>query len=349
MMRSFHSFLILLVFLPLFSCESVSKKEGALETFSNLGGDSIEKAGYRSMPNEMIITMVPKSLDNPVFLEAKEEAERTVRQYGAKLEWLSPMDTQAEEQERIMESLIRRRVDGIIVSCIDAQRLTPFIDKAVETGIKVATFDSDCPSSKRLFYVGTDNYDIGWASGLQMLKIIKEKGRLHEPLKALLMTGSKQSLNLNERLKGFQDALAEAVDVEYRAVLECNDDLTLAGELLEAYMRSEKGIDLFFSAGGWPLISPVDSLPNYQKWREEGGLAVAVDTFYPIIMAAQKGMADSLVGQDFAMMGRWSVEHMIEAIQAKPLHQSKFYTDLEYADRSNFDKLLQTKEPWEIK
>ncbi|WP_179232708.1 substrate-binding domain-containing protein [Paenibacillus rigui] len=302
-----------------------------------------------SKSKDTIITIVPKSLNNPVFLEAKEEAERTVQKYGAKLEWLGPMNTKSEEQEKIIEGLIRRKVDGIIVSCIAPERLSPLINKAVDAGIKVATFDSDCPNSKRLFYVGTNNYDIGRASGLQMLKILKEKGRLHEPLRALVMTGSRDSLNLNQRLKGFQDALAESANINYQAVLECNDDLTLAGELLETYIRTHDGIDLFFSTGGWPLIAPLDALPKYKQWREEGGLAVAIDTFYPMITAAKNGMADSLVGQDFTMMGRWSVEHMIEAMKGELLGQTEFYTDLEYADRSNFDKLLQRKEPWEIK
>jgi ribose transport system substrate-binding protein len=36
--------------------------------------------------------------------------------------------------------------------------IEPAIEKAVQAGIPVITFDSDAPNSKRIVYIGTDNY-----------------------------------------------------------------------------------------------------------------------------------------------------------------------------------------------
>ncbi|MBJ6361645.1 substrate-binding domain-containing protein [Paenibacillus sp. GCM10012307] len=341
--------IILLIVWFISGCESDSNKIVMNLSAPTAETNHVNPTNTDTKPKDMIISYIPKSLDNPVFLETKDEAERISRQYGVKMEWMAPMNTQTAGQEKIMESLIRRKVDGIVVSCIDSDRLSPHIDRAIDAGIKVATFDSDCPNSKRLFYVGTNNYEIGKASAYRMLNTLEANGKMDKPLKALIMTGDKESLNLNERLRGFQDVLNAAVTVDYQAVLECMDDLTLAGELLETYIRTNDDIDLFFSTGGWPLLVPVDALPEYRKWREKGGLAVVVDTFYPMVLAAKEGMADHLIGQEFTMMGRWSMEHMVEAIRGKRMTQTEYFTNIEYADQSNFDKLLLIKEPWEIK
>ena len=57
-----------------------------------------------------------------------------------------------------MEDLITQKVDGIAIGPCDSEALTPYIDQAVEAGIPVLCFDTDAPNSKRVGYVGTDNY-----------------------------------------------------------------------------------------------------------------------------------------------------------------------------------------------
>lgn len=297
-----------------------------------------------------IISMVPKSLDNPVFLDAKEEAERTCKKLGVKFEWLAPMQTDAREQENIVESLIRRNVDGIIISCIDPVGMGAVIDKAVEAGIKVATFDSDSPGSKRLFYCGTDNYEAGEACGRKLVQAMKSKNREKDSLKAFIMTGESSSDNLNERVKGFKEAAKEGgLKIDYVDTLNCLDDINRAGELLETYIRGNRSIDIFYSTGGWPLILPADSMPSFQQWCLNGGTCIAMDTFYPNLLAAKKGLAEALIGQDFKKMGELSVLNVYNAINGRVIPDKFIDTGLEIAEKGDFDRLLLTKVPWEIK
>jgi ribose transport system substrate-binding protein len=50
----------------------------------------------------------------------------------------------------------------------DINAIEPVIEKAVQAGIPVITFDSDAPNSKRIAYIGTDNYFLSSTS--QVLK-----------------------------------------------------------------------------------------------------------------------------------------------------------------------------------
>ncbi|MBM7573031.1 substrate-binding domain-containing protein [Aquibacillus albus] len=339
-------FLFVCLILILVACENRStnsiriSKESATETMID-ADQSLQSDGT-------VIAYVPKSLDNPVFLETKEEAERESLNLDVKIEWVAPMVANSKGQEQIFEALIQRNVDGIIISVIDTERMTSLINKAVSKGIKVATFDSDAPSSNRAFYVGTDNYKLGQASGEALLKTVKEKNMDKHPLELMVMTGTKESENLEQRIQGFKDATA-SLDIHIVDVIESYDDINIASELLENYVKENPDFDLFFSTGGWPFFAPPDGMLAYKKWKANGGIAVSVDTFYPIVSAANEGLVDALVGQNFQEMGRLSLKYMYQLINGEDLDKQKFYTQMEYGNPDNFDELLKNKNPWEIK
>lgn len=341
-----YSLLLVAILILLTGCNSEPENE-------NIGKARAEASNDRlSIPKskDIIIAMVPKSLDNPVFLDAKEEAERTGKELGIKVEWLGSMQTDLKEQEEIIESLIRRQVDGIIVSCIDPGRMRNVINKAVSAGIKVATFDSDSPSSDRIFYCGTNNYAAGEACGKALVKALKDKKSERKSLNLLIMTADEDSYNLNERLRSFKDTvLKNGISFGEINTLYCRDDINLAGDLLEKYIQKNPDTDVFFSTGGWPLIVPIESMPGFQAWCKSGGTSIVIDTFYPIVDAARKGMADALVGQDFKKMGELSIRTLYKAIKGEGISMKFIDTGLELGDKNNYEKLLQSKKQWEIK
>ena len=267
----------------------------------------------RSRP--LRIALVPKALDNPLLLEAKEAAELTARRLNVVLEWVAPFKVDVETQIQIIEGLIRRKVDGIAVSCSDAGRLRAVIDKATAAGIKVATFAADAPESNRLFYCGTDNYAAGIACGEAMVKIVTGKGWANRELKTVILTGGLNAPDLNERISGFKVATAGRINLNYQAILTCDEDTTTAGKKVEAYLKKHPETDAFFFTGGWAFLGPPEAMPLYDQWCRGGGIAVSMDTFYPVVQAAQRGFAQALVGQDYRKMGEFTVSYLVCAIE----------------------------------
>jgi ribose transport system substrate-binding protein len=62
------------------------------------------------------------------------------------------------DQKRIVEGLLAGRIDGIAISPIDARNQVDLINEACGV-TKVITHDSDAPDSKRLCFVGMNNYN----------------------------------------------------------------------------------------------------------------------------------------------------------------------------------------------
>jgi ribose transport system substrate-binding protein len=300
-------------------------------------------------PKRIVIAIAPKSLDNPVFVDAKETAESAARKLDVILEWVAPFKVDPDAQVKVMEGLIRRKVDGIAISCSDPEKLRGVIVKAVNAGIKVATIDADCPNSKRLFYCGTDNYKAGWACGEAMVRIISEKGLAKKSLRTAILTGGIEAHNLNERIRGFKEAVAGKIKLKYIAELSCEDDTSIAARVVESYIEKHPETDVFYFAGGWAFFGPPESMPFYQEWCHRGGIAVSMDTFPPVLQAAKKGFAQALIGQDFRKMGEDTVNYLVRAIKGLPIPGEYIDTGLELADQSNFDQLLKEKKPWEMK
>lgn len=314
------------------------------------------KSDHKSVSNlfpararPIVIAIVPKSLDNPVFVDAKETAELAARRQNVILEWVGSFKVDPDEQLRIVEGLIRRKVDGIAISCSDPDKMRDVINKAMTAGIKVVTIDADCPDSNRIFYCGTNNYRAGWVCGEYMVRILNQRGLAGKTLKTAILTGGLEAHNLNERIRGFKEATAGKLKLDYQAILSCDDDTASGVKVVESYLKEHPKTEVFFFSGGWAFFGPTESLPIYQEWSSGGGIAVSMDTFHPMLVAAEKGFFQALVGQDFREMGEITVNYLVCAIKGLPIPSDFIETRLELADESNFGQLLKTKKPWEMK
>ena len=122
------------------------------------------KSGTKS---EYVFALVAKSQSNPVFQAARIGAEDAATELSQKLGvkitvlWRTPNEDDAQKQVEYIEQLVLQGVDGISVSCSEAETLTPAINEAVDSGVAVMCFDSDAPASKRFCYHGTDDIECG--------------------------------------------------------------------------------------------------------------------------------------------------------------------------------------------
>jgi ribose transport system substrate-binding protein len=112
---------------------------------------SVQADGYQN--DELTIAFLPRSLGNPIFLDAFEAAQKKAYELGVRLEWVAPFDFDSDLQVEMIENLIRRKVDGIVASVNDEEQIHRVFQKAMDQGIPVATFDADSPGSGRLFYI----------------------------------------------------------------------------------------------------------------------------------------------------------------------------------------------------
>lgn len=106
------------------------------------------------------------------------------------------------DQKRMIESLLARGVDGIAISPVDAKNQVAMLDEAAAR-CPVITHDSDAPDSKRLCFVGMDNYKAGRAAGRLVKEAIPEGGKI------MIFVGRLEQLNAQQRRQGVIDEVLD--------------------------------------------------------------------------------------------------------------------------------------------
>lgn len=76
----------------------------------------------------------------------------------------------------LMEELVDKRVDGIAMAPVDPDDLKEVIDKAVDSGVPVVTFNTDVPKNRRICFVGQDSLTAGRVAGELMNEILGGEG-----------------------------------------------------------------------------------------------------------------------------------------------------------------------------
>ncbi len=107
-----------------------------------------------------------------------------------------------DDQKRMLEELLAMSVDGIAVSPISPDNQLDILNECASR-TRLITQDSDAPKSKRLAYIGMDNYDAGRMCG----KLIKEA--LPEGGEVIIFVGRLGQLNADLRRQGVIDELLD--------------------------------------------------------------------------------------------------------------------------------------------
>jgi len=180
---------------------------------------------------------------------------------------------------------VAKKPSGILVSPADPQLLKGEIDAAIAAGIPVITVDSDAPGSRRLFFVGTNNYQAGLTGGRLLAQKLGGKGNV------VLMTIPAQA-NLIERRRGYEDAFADTSIKIVQAVDIRGDPGIAFDKTKEIIANKNLNVDAFvcLEATSGKEVADVLTRNNMQAktviamdtddqtlaWIEKGGIAATI-------------------------------------------------------------------------
>ena len=119
---------------------------------------------------------------------------------NADIEFKINPDNTAAEQQRIVEELLAKGVNGIAISPVDPVNQLQMLNRAAQQSV-VVTQDSDATASNRVCYIGTDNV----AAGRQAGELVKEA--LPQGGKIMVFVGTLDAANAQQRYQGVKEAL----------------------------------------------------------------------------------------------------------------------------------------------
>ena len=166
-------------------------------------GDSANSAGKPVASDKKLRLAFVTNNTSDFWKIARKGTEKAVAEIpNINVAFETNPDGTAAEQQRLVDNLLSRGVDGIAISPVDPKNQTQLINKIAKQAL-VVTQDSDAADSDRACYVGTDNVTAGHQAG----KLIKEA--LPQGGKIMLFVGTLDAANARERKQGIEEELKD--------------------------------------------------------------------------------------------------------------------------------------------
>jgi ribose transport system substrate-binding protein len=193
---------------------------------------------------------IHKALHIPVFNYAKIGAERQAKRYGnVEIIWNAPFENDQVKQKEILETFIAQGVDGIAISCLNGDYLTPTINEAVAKGIPVVTWDSDAPKSKRVAFFGVNDFETGVIMGKEIVKLLGDQGG---KIAVITTLGAD---NLAKRLEGAMSVIRQSPQIKVVETFDVEDSAITSKRVIDTATETYPDLRAWLSVGGWPGFS----------------------------------------------------------------------------------------------
>lgn len=157
-----------------------------------------------------------------------------------------PPNGTVEDQNQILQNLASQGYDAIAVSVIAPKDQVRVLNEVAEK-TNLITFDSDADKSKRLLYIGTNNFEAGKALGERIAKILPDGGKI------AVFVGTLSADNASQRLAGIEAAIKDH-KIEIVDKREDNTDRAKARSNVEDIINAHKDLNLV--VGLWNYNGP---------------------------------------------------------------------------------------------
>ena len=296
--------------------------------------------------------LVTVNVDLPYWKTAFEGFQKAGNEYGVTTDLRGPhkFDPQAEVES--FRAAVALKPSGILVSVTNPDLLGPEIDSAIAAGIPVITMDSDAPSSKRLYFIGTNNLEAGRLGGQRVAAQLNGKGNV------VFFTMPGQP-NLDERLKGYKDVFADKPDIHIVEVFDMKGDSGVAMDKAQEYLgrKGKDHIDAFICLQSSAGKDVGEAIRRAKADGDPGRLLVAMDADVATLQLVKDGIIDSTIAQKpytMALVGLRALDNL-HHYPVKPMggdyaldpfspFPSFVDTGVALVDKSNVGAILDRKE-----
>jgi ribose transport system substrate-binding protein len=228
---------------------------------------------------------VAANLQVPYWQAAGAGFTKAAGLFKVRADFVGPNSYDPKAERDALDQAVQQKATGILLGVTDPVLLQDSIDKAIAAGIPVITMDSDAPASKRLFFIGTNNYAAGVSGGMRLAQELKGKGNV------VVFTMPDQR-NMQDRLRGYRDTLDHA-GIKITRVVDIQGDPRIAFDTTTQILGKEKDqVDAFACLEAQSgkevagvlnsykitdkVVMAMDTDPETLDWIKKGGIAATI-------------------------------------------------------------------------
>ena len=292
----------------------------------------------------LTIAVIPKGTIHEFWKTVHAGADMAGRELDVDILWKGSLkEDDREAQISVVENIITRGVDGIVLAPLDDAAMRRPVDEAMRNGIPVVIFDSGLQGNNYISYVATDNFKAGQLAGQYMAKLLDGKGNV------AVLRYAEGSDSTTKREDGFLDAInafegIEVITSNQYAGVTTESALQAAENLLSRFGATEESlrIDGIFCATEPTALGILRALQN----ADFAGKVkfVGFDSSEKMIAALRAGELSGFVVQNPMRIGYLSVKTLVGHLRGeqapRQIDTGSTLVTIENIDHSEVQKLL---------
>jgi len=271
--------------------------------------------------------LIVKNLVNPFWVYMRQGAEVAAKKYGVELTTYAPTKPDnVEEQIRIMEDLIQKKVDAIIIVPADSNGIVPGIERANAANIPVALANSNAFGGKVITFTGVENYAGMVQVAEYMVKKLAGKGSV------VILEGVPGAQTAMDRKQAADDVLKKYPDIK---VLASQTALNQRGEgmsVMENLLQRFPSIDAVFGTNDEMALGAVEALDAAK--RLDKTMVSGFDCNNDAVLAISQGRMVVTLDQQPGEQAASALEAAVQFLQGKEVPK-RIVTPAALVDKSN--------------
>jgi ribose transport system substrate-binding protein len=287
-------------------------------------------SGHTGSASYRHIALISQERDNPYWRSVEQGAREAAAQFGMQLEYTGPFRINPAEQTKLLEKAIASKAAAIVVQGMNDPVHAALINDAMDRGIPVITVDTDEPQSRRLSYVGTNNFEAGQLMGELVAEASGGQGLIG------VLVGNAQADNQRLRLEGFQSVISRHPGLRIAEVRSTNISRLQAVQQAQELLTGKPGVTHMVGFSALDGIGMMEAAARVEL-QMRGMDIFAFDDVAETVEGIRQGHILLTLVQQPHQMGYESVALLHEYFQGTkpdPYH----YTDISRLDRTGAAK-----------
>jgi ribose transport system substrate-binding protein len=215
------------------------------------------------------VAMVPAALVSPYYIESSDSAKEAAAKYeNMEFTVLSPSDeTKTDEMVKILEDLLQKKVDLILISVSNWEAAAPLLKQARESGTEVAIYNlavipAELEGLGIISAVGVDEVEGGKVAGTWVSEVLNGKGNI-----AILegIAGDFWTVNTG---KGVDTILADYPDIKIVARQPANWERAKGMQVAEDILQANEELDLICAFNDNMALGSAQAVENAGRKNE---------------------------------------------------------------------------------
>ena len=278
----------------------------------------------------LTVAVIPMGTTHEHWKSIHAGARKAAAEIDIEIIWKGPQaEDDRGQQISVVEDMISRRVDGIVLAPLDRTGLRQVVGEAKRAGIPTVVVDSGLEGDEHISFVATDNRQGGVLGGRRLIEVLEGQGKI---ILMRVIVGAESTMR---REQGF---LAE---IRKHPGIKILSDNQYGGVTTEtAYQIGENLLNRFPDVDG--IFCPNESTTfGMLRALTDSGKAgkvkfVGFDTSEKLIAALEDRHLDGLVLQNPFRMGELGVKTIVEYVRgSNPNPEARIDTGVAVATHEN--------------